>query len=149
MEGPTDDQAVSFAVMLNAGLPPEDALAYFIDTSDPQVLTATLRVWQRSRAVKRALTVIMGKSWQEMTLDERIRCSLDWHYNNLAYLLFSTNYISVQAADKGKMDSARVALEAKLAGTAGKVDALTQFFEDVKTGRVKLNRPIEVPKLVN
>src|SRR6185436_11231802 len=103
----------------------------------------TLGKWQRSKAVKRAQHSILGKSWTEMSLDEKVDIALNQHYSTLAYLLYSTNYISVGQTDKSKLDTARQALEAKKAGTAGKGDALSQFMDDLKSGRVKLAAPVK------
>jgi len=127
--------------MLQAGLPPEQALTYFVDTNDPGEFAMVLRIWMKSRALRAAQKELLGKNWQEMSLDERIRCSLDQHYSALAWLLFSVNYSSASQVDKGKLDTARVALEAKLAGTAGKTDALSRFFDDLQAGKVKLGGP--------
>ena len=135
---PTQDEAVQYAIMINAGLPAEDAIRYFTDSEDPAEVATLLRKWQRSAAVRRAMHQLMGKTWQEMTLDERITYALNQHYSNLAYLLFSQNYLTANPTEKSKMDAARVALEAKAAGLAGKGDALTRFFDDLHTGKLML-----------
>lgn len=142
---PTDDQALQFAVMLQAGLPSSDAIQYFTDSSDPGELANLLNSWLRSRALKRAQVQLMGKAWQDMTLNERINYALDLHYNSLAYFLYSHNYAEVGQSDKAKADTARGALEAKLAGLAGKGDALTRFMEDFVSGKLQgklLGRPV-------
>jgi hypothetical protein len=138
---PSEDQAKQFCIMLQAGLPASQAILYFTETSDPGELAGTLKAWMRSRVVRKAQQELMGKSWQQMSLEERIKTALDQHYAGLAYLLFSTNYVEAGSVEKGKLDSARVALEAKMAGTAGKTDALSQFFADINSGKVKLSKP--------
>lgn len=141
---PSPEQALQFATMLRAGLPASDAILYFTDSTDPREVGQMLQDWQKSRAVRRAMLALMGKPWEEMTLDEQCRHALDLHYAGLAYFLYSHNYSEVGSQDKPKLDTARTALEAKLAGTAGKTDALTAFFEDVRSGRVKLGgRPTQ------
>lgn len=135
---PTDDDALQFCIMLQAGLPPEQAICYFTDSPDPADVALLLSKWMRCRAVKRAQQRLLGKSWQEMTLEERVETGLTYHYNSLAYLLFSQNYSSVGPADKAKLDSARNALEQKKAGTAGQGDALSRFMDDLRTGKVKV-----------
>lgn len=147
MTAPTDEQALQFCIMLQAGLPVQQAILYFIDGDiDASDLALMIRRWQRSKAVSKAQARLMGKTWQDMTLDERCRYALDQHYSALAYLLFSTHYADVGSTDKAKLDSARSALEAKLAGTAGKGDALSQFMDDFRTGKVKLARPpVSIP----
>jgi hypothetical protein len=135
---PTEEQAVQFAVMVHAGLPPSEAILYFLSTEDPKVLAEATRKWQRSRPVARALQTLMSKPWTGMSLEERCRYALDQHYSQLAYLLYSTHYAEAAAGDKAKLDTARTALEAKLAGTAGKGDAMSQFWDDLRAGRISL-----------
>jgi hypothetical protein len=132
----TDDEALQFVIMLSAGLPPEQAILYFTDETDPGAIATLLNKWLRSRAVKSAQRTLLGKNWQDMTLEERIDNGLNYHYNSLAYLLFSTSYLSVGPADKAKLDSARQALEAKKAGTAGQGDALSRFMDDFRSGKL-------------
>jgi hypothetical protein len=80
-----------------------------------------------------------------MTLEEQIRAGLDQQYASLAYLCFSINYVTASDREKAKLDAARTALEAKLAGTAGKTDALSSFFEDIRSGKLRLNKPAPLP----
>lgn len=141
---PTEEQAMQFALMLQAGLPASDAILYFIDSQDPAELAMVLRNWTKSRVVKRAMAKLESKPWQEMTLHERMEAALEQHYNGLAYLLKSSHYMEVSQADKAKLDTARGALESKLAGTAGKESPLDRFFSDLNSGKLKLANP---PKL--
>lgn len=137
---PDDSQALAFALMLQSGLPAAEAILYFTeDISDPNELAAILKKWQSSTKVKRAMLTLMRKPWQELSLDEKITTALNNHYSQLAYLLFSHNYIEVGSAEKTKLDTARVALEQKLAGMSGKTDALTRFFDDIASGKLHLN----------
>lgn len=138
---PTEEQARQFALMVHAGLPPSEAMQYFIASEDPKELAETTRKWQRSRLVGRAQADLMGKQWQTMTLEEMCRYALDRHYAQLAYLLLSTHYSEVALPEKNKLDTARTAIEARLAGTAGKGDGFAQFLDDLRTGRVKLAKP--------
>lgn len=124
--------------MLQAGLPAEQAILYFTESQDPGEIALILSKWQRSRAVARAQITLMGKSWQEMDLETQIKTSLDRHYASLAYMLYSVNYLSAGAAEKAKLDSARTALEQKIAGTSGKTNALDAFYDDLRSGKIKL-----------
>ncbi len=147
MNNPTNDQAMQFCIMINAGLPAMEAIVYFaLPDEDSESIAYKLRDWQRSPQVKRAMAILMRKSWTEMTLDERITHALDLHYSGLAYFLFSHNYADLGGPDKAKADTARMALEARMAGTAGKTDQLSQFFADINSGKVKLNSPVSVVK---
>jgi len=134
---PSEDEANQFCIMLSAGLPPEQAILYFTTEDDAGIIAEMLRKWIRSRAVQKAQRALLGKAWQDMTLDERIEHGLTQHYNSLAYLLFSQNYSSVGPADKAKLDSARQALEAKKAGTAGQGTPLDRFLDDMRSGKIK------------
>jgi hypothetical protein len=141
---PSSEQALQFAIMIKAGLPPKDALGYFLppEMTDPRDIAQVLIQWQRSREVQRATHQLMGKAWQEMSLEEMRDYALDRHYAQMAYFLFSTHYADLQGNDKLKADTARQALEAQRAGTAGQQDALSQFFADINSGKVKLAKPV-------
>jgi len=141
---PTESQALQFAIMLTSGLPASEAILYFLDSEDPAEIGLVLSKWQRSRQVKKAMLSLMVKPWHEMTLDERMHYALDLHYSSLAHFLFSHNYAEIGAVDKAKADTARQAIEAKLAGMAGKTDALSRFFDDIKAGTIKLTLPTPV-----
>lgn len=136
MTPPNKEQAQQFAIILSSGLPAEDAITYFCDTTDEDELRETLKVWLSSRAVKAAILTLQGRPWNEMSLDEKIRTSLDFTYSSMAYFLLTHNYGTLGRDDKAKADTARAALEAKLAGTAGKGDALAEFFEDLRKGKL-------------
>lgn len=147
MSLPSKEQAEQFALMLHSGLPAEEAIVYFSETEDPQEIALILRDWMKSRAVRTASAALQRKPWVHMTLDEKIHHSLDLHYAGLAYFLQSHNYSSLTKDDKAKADTARQALEAKVAGTAGKLDALSQFADDIRTGRLKLRAGPSAPSL--
>lgn len=138
---PTEDQALQFAIILAAGLPPIEAIRYFAVSEDPGEIMQQLSKWLKSKAVRQAQNKLLGKAWQDMSLDERIRAALDRTYSGMAWLLYSQHYAEADNSMKSKLDAARQALEAKLAGTSGKLDALSQFFDDINRGKVKLNRP--------
>lgn len=142
---PDRDQARAFAIMIRAGLPASEAILYFTDSTDPRELQELLTTWMRSRAVKLALNELQGKAWTDMSLEEQIENALSQHYRGLAYFLHTHHYAEVGEKDKSKLDTARNALESKLAGTAGKGDALTRFFEDIQAGRLKLGVPGVIP----
>jgi hypothetical protein len=67
-----------------------------------------------------------------MSAEERIRFAIDKHYNEMAYFLYSHNYGELSGPDKAKADTCRQALEAKLAGTAGKFTPLDEFWNDMR-----------------
>lgn len=128
---------MQFCIMLQAGLPAEHAILYFAQTEDPGEIALMLAKWLRSRAVQEAQRSLLGKSWQDMSTEEMCDLALEQSYRSMAYLLFTTNYVTANQGEKGKIDTARVALEARKAGTAGKVDPLYQFIEDYKKEKAK------------
>lgn len=137
---PTKIEALQFALMQGSGMPPINVIAYFYpDLSDsPAELKRELDRWVRSHVVQVAILAQMGKSWQDMTLDERIQFAVDKHYSEMAYFLYSNNYSQLVGAERQKADTCRQALEAKLAGVAGKLGPIETFWSDVKSGKVKL-----------
>lgn len=146
---PDDQQAHAFATMLLSGLTAPDAIGYFLDgDEDPVTISELIRKWRRSRRVQAATRALLGKAFHEMSSDEQMSTALKVHYSQLSALLFSSHYAEASAMDKAKLDSARTAIEAKVAGTAGKGDALARFFDDINTGRVKLSSPV-VPMRTN
>ena len=136
---PTKDEAQQFGLMIMVGLPHSEALRYFYPDSDEEELTLTLKGWMKSETLKRTLLSLQGgKPWQEMNLDEKISYAITKHYSEMAYFLFSRNYSTLSGIDRQKADTCRVALEAKLAGTSGKLNPLEMFWDDVRTGKIKL-----------
>lgn len=150
MANPNTDQAKQFAVMLSVGAPPSEAIRYFIpeeETVSATYLAVQAEQWLRSKAVQDAVRSIQGKDWTEMSAHERISLAIDKHYSEMAYFLYSRNYVDLGGADKAKADTCRAALEAKLAGTAGKLSAVEQFWSDVVSGKVKLSKSINDPPI--
>lgn len=136
---PSREQALQFALMVAGGFPTVDALQYFYpDLSDPAELRLTHDQWVKSRVVKQALNTVQGKPWSDMSLDEKIQFSVNKHYAELAYFLYANNYSDLNGPERSKADVCRTALEAKLAGSAGKMDPLMSWFSDIKTGKIKL-----------
>lgn len=137
---PSKDEATQYALMVTGGIPPMEAIRYFFPPeADEGVIKTAAKVWVRSEEVKRALLRLQhGKTWQGMSLPERISFTIEKHYSEMAYFLYSHNYSTLIGADKLKADTCRSALEAKLAGTAGKMSPLEQFWEDVRSGKLVL-----------
>lgn len=133
-----------FALMLQSGLPHVDALRYFYPETDPNDLGPLVKEWISNKFVLSATRKLQGKAFQEMTLEEKIKCTLDLHYSQMAYFLYSHNYSTLNSQDKLKADTCRLALESKAAGTAGKMTPLTEFWADLrKNDTLKLNARIQ------
>src|SRR3990167_10639471 len=147
---PTSEQAKQFALMVNLGAPEKEAIRYFIPEGetpqDNQVLALAAR-WMRFKTVQKELNSLQGKSFEDMTPNERIRCAIDKHYAQLAYFLYTRSYVVADGAVKNKMDTARETLEKKLAGTSGALSAIEAFFNDINSGKLKLD-PAPTPIVV-
>lgn len=147
---PTPEQARAFALMLTHGLPGIDAIAYFFpDEEDVALLQHDLGAWGRCAAVRRAFKQVQGGEWHELAPAQQIELAINKHYCELAYILYANNYAELEGLMKQKADTARVALEAKLAGNAGKMDALSAWMDDIRTGKVKLGGTKALPVLPN
>ena len=138
---PTKDLADQFALMIESGMPSMEAIGYFADAeiaADPSLLRSIHDRWMKSSVVRASLLALQGKPWQGMDLMEKIRYSIDRHYAQMAYYLYTHNYTELTAQEKAKADTCRQVLEAKLAGRAGKETPIEEFFRDIAEGKVKL-----------
>lgn len=139
----TPEAARELALILQSGMPVSEAVLYFLPEGTP---AAEARVvaerWQKSPALGKAVSALQGKSWQHMSLEEKMGLAVSKHYAEMAYFLYSRNYSELQGADKTKADTCREAIERKLTGTAGQQDPLTRFLADVQSGRIKLGQPV-------
>lgn len=134
--------ASQFAVMLASGMPPSDIIPYFLPTESDEERAFTLKKWLHSRELNRAVKALQGKGWEQMSVEERMRYAVDKHYSEMAYFLYRHNYAELSGPDKQKADTCRAAIEARLAGMAGKVDTLTQFFDDLRSGKLRVGQPV-------
>jgi hypothetical protein len=138
---PTKADARNFALMIQTGFPSKDAIRYFFpDVDDPAFLVRAHNKWIKASVVQGAIKELQGgKEWQDLSLEEQIDLSIKKHYSELAYFLYSTNYASLTSpAERQKADTCRQALEAKIAGTSGKLDPAMQWLDDVRRGKIKL-----------
>jgi hypothetical protein len=136
---PSNKDAWQLALMVQAGMPPIDAIRYFYpDEDNGSVLVRLAAAWGKSNAYQESTRRLQGKIFSEMGLDERINYTLELHYSQLAYFLYSNNYSTMNPAECKKADTCRQALETKLAGNAGIANPLVQFWNDVKSGKTVL-----------
>lgn len=145
----TKEQARQFAIILSSGVPGSQAITYFYpDEQNIGALKVWLDKWMRDPEVQKQILILQGKAWEERTIEEKIQYAIDKHYTEVAYFLYSHNYAELAGADKTKADTCRQVLETKLAGMAGKMDALSQFWQDINTGKIKLStqaKPVVPP----
>ena len=128
-----DGEAREFAVMLLSGAPVADVVPYFWATTvDEAVLLACEELWPRQTEVVRAIQQLTGgEPWHQLTDEARWDLALTKHYNELAYVLWTTNYAEVEGPAKTKADTCRQAMEAKVAGMAGRESPLARFYHDL------------------
>lgn len=141
IQTPTAETALQLAIMLRAGMPSRDAIAYFIPdpTWDAKAIDLFHDQWMRSRPLAEAIVKLQGKPWQSMSLDEMMDLVQKKTYTEMAYYLYANNVAELTGPDLAKANGFRIAIEQKLAGTAGKLDALTQFWDDLQKGRISLS----------
>lgn len=136
---PSREQADHFALMLASGMPSLEVMSYFLaEGAGPQEIELAHNRWIRSKEIQAAILRLQGKAWQELSLEDRIRLAIERHYSEMAYFLYTHNYGQLSGAEKQKADTCRQALEAKISGMAGKMDAITRFWDDVQSGRISL-----------
>lgn len=143
--GPTPQQASQFALILSSGAPAREAIRYFLpedspDHTSPAAVEALAERWMRSKEVETAISRLQGKTWESMSSSEKIEHAISKHYVEMAYFLYTRNYVDLDGPSKAKADTCRSALEAKLAGMSGKLTALEQFWSDVSSGKIRLSQ---------
>lgn len=146
MASPSPDNARQFALMLQAGLPANDAITYFPDAQDLDniAIQELAKEWVNSPLVAKAEAALNRGEWVGLAPLERIKLALERHYAQMAYMLYTHNF--AESRDPNvltKLERARVALELKIAGQTAPTNALASFYDDVKAGR------ITIPKTLN
>jgi hypothetical protein len=126
-------EADQFALMLLAGAPVTDAVRYFLDPLTPEELLAeAAERWPQQAEVLDALQRYTGgETWHKMTDQQRLETAVKKHYNEMAYFLWTVNYVECTGNDKLKADTCRQALEVKLAGLAGQDSPLSRFYHEM------------------
>lgn len=151
----TGEIAYALARMLMAGIPFQQAVAYFAPDTWAKMQARDRKAWVTRWANDPALTLEMAKlqgaAWHELEPDTRLAFALDKHEAELAYYLYRHNF--VQAEDEGvltKMKEARTHLSAKLAAKegAGAEAAFKRAIQDIVDGKTGTDRqPGQPPRL--
>ena len=129
----TGREATDFASMVLSGAPVAEVVPYFCpdDATEDRLLQAEAS-WPMQPEVLVAIEIQTGGvPWHQLGDDRRLDVSLRKHYNEMAYFLWTTNYASCDGASKLKADTCRTAIEAKVAGMAGKESPLASFYHDL------------------
>ena len=129
----TSPEADQFALMLLSGAPVTDGIRYFLDPLTPdELLAEAADQWPQQSEVLDALQRYTGgEAWHTMTDQQRLEIAIKKHYNEMAYYLWTVNYVEADGQDKLKADTCRQALETKLAGLAGQESPLARFYHDM------------------
>jgi len=129
----TPVEADQFALMLLSGAPLSDAVGYFLPlTSPPDFAELAADTWPQQAEVVAALQRYSGgEEWHQMTDAQRLEVAIKKHYNEMAYFLWTTNYVDAGGNEKLKADTCRIAIETKLAGLAGQESPLSRFYHDM------------------
>jgi hypothetical protein len=129
----TRKEAEQFVMMVLSGAPIPEVVRYFCDESmSDEELLAYEELWPTQREVLAAMERTMGgEAWHKLSDEQRLDVSLKKHYNEMAYVLWTTNYADITGAQKLKADTCRQAIEAKVAGMAGRESPLAQFYHDL------------------
>jgi hypothetical protein len=129
----TSAEADQLALMLLSGAPVSDAVRYFLDPlAAEDLLVEAADLWPAQPEVLAALQRYTGgEAWHRMTDAQRLEVAIKKHYNEMAYFLWTVNYVEAAGAEKVKADTCRVALETKLAGLAGQESPLARFYHDM------------------
>jgi hypothetical protein len=129
----TAGEAQQFAQIVLSGAPVPEAVRYFWpEPLNPEDEAAYCACWPVQPEVLNALQRMTGgEPWHALTDETRLETALTKHYNELAYFLWTTNYTECAGADKVKSDTCRAAIEAKVAGMAGRESPLARFYHDL------------------
>jgi hypothetical protein len=125
---PTAEQAQIFAELMFAGVPPADAVVMAAGVT-PDVSEDLAKAWEGDAAVREAQVALQGGDWRRLTEEQRQRVAVRKHVNELAYYLMRHNYTTAGPSERSMLKECREVLEKILAGTAGKSDGLTEFFD--------------------
>ena len=128
-----EPEADQFALMLLSGAPIGDAVRYFLDENTPEeVVMDAAGQWPGQDEVLVAMQRYTGgEAWHKMTDQQRLEPALKKHYTEMAYFLWSTNYVEVDGKERLKADTCRQSLEVKVAGMAGQDSPLSRFYSDL------------------
>ena len=131
----TDTEGREFALMLLAGAPVADIVPDFWNSpGDEQTRIACEQLWPQQPEVREAIEALAGgQPWHQLSDEARWELALQQHYSELAYILWTTNYAEAEGPTRTKVDTCRTAIEAKVAGMAGRDSPLAQFYHDLLT----------------
>lgn len=132
----TLEEAMKFAILTQKGVPQADALAYIFQEWTIEQCREALPRFRRLEIVRRACLALESKPWEEMSLEEVTDLALEKTRREAAYYLTANNYAELGGAARTKADACRQLLETWRAGMAGKHNELTQFFDDLKSGKL-------------
>tara|TARA_R110002020_G_scaffold391113_2_gene601510 strand:- start:804 stop:1202 length:399 start_codon:yes stop_codon:yes gene_type:complete len=131
-------------MMVLSGVPVGEAVRHFCDAEEEDDrLAGYAERWPVQDEVVAAVRRLNGDAvWHELTDSTRLDVSLKKHYNEMAYFLWSTNYVELEGSAKVKADTCRAAIEAKVAGMAGKESPLAAFYHNLLQRYEQQGKPV-------
>lgn len=126
---PTADQARLFARMLELSMPGEMGVAHLLPELDPVMYPELARRWEKDPLVRAARFDV--RTWMEQTREQRMTRALEKAYDGGAIYLMTVDFVKAEAAQLAKCFKVVELLERKMAGEAGKTDAIAQFWIDM------------------
>lgn len=128
---PTATTAAEYVRIRAAGLPCEEAVAFFLPPGTRKLSAAALKAlggeWEISAPVAAAWDAFHGGKWQELSADTRLGIAIDHHLAQLAYYLYTSDFTDPLANTK-KIGEARDAILAKLESDKGGDDSRFNAF---------------------
>lgn len=135
------------AALLRSGAPAVEAIALMCEGLDEASCAAVAKAWMRHRLVKTAQCAYWGgRSYAELTDDERRKEALVMAQNKAAYIWQTRHPLEVDAGTRTLMLNVRDNLQAIESGTAGKANAVEEFlrkFESLQQKRAKTGKGSE------
>lgn len=124
---PTTEQAQLLAQCLEAGMAGEDVIGEILPDLEETIRPELARRWEKDDRVRGARFDL--RAWLAKNGDERIGEALTHAYLVIAHWVRRQTFGVLETAKLAKFFTSVAILERKQAGSAGKVDAVSQFLE--------------------
>lgn len=142
MNGPTAEQAEALALLLWAGVSATEAIPFVAPVVDAATWPELVKRWPRAKPVLDARIRLQGGPWTALTDDQKRALAIQQAHRCQAWILASQHPSELTAQQANLWKDCLASLERVQAGTAGKADASTEFFE--KFTREFAQRPTRV-----
>ena len=134
-------QARFYAAAVEAGLDGGLVLHELLPDVPVERLSVLCERWDRTREVRAARFDV--REWLEKSAPDKIAFALEKSRNQMAAFLATHQMAELKDSQLAKALKFMEALEKVVAGTAGKGDAASDFFQKVMSGEIKLGKAQE------